>query len=85
VDAAEVFRPEVVLLDIAMPKLDGYEAARRIAKRAWAGSIRIIAVTGWGQDADRQRAREAGFHQLLVKPVDPEVLSRLLGDTSTLP
>jgi PAS domain S-box-containing protein len=85
VEAAEDFRPEVVLLDIAMPKLDGYEAARRIARRAWAFATRIIAVTGWGQDADRQRAREAGFHEHLVKPVDPETLSRLLGDTSTPP
>jgi CheY-like chemotaxis protein len=83
VEVAEDFRPEVILLDIGMPKLDGYEAARRIAERAWARSIRIIAVTGWGQEADRQRAREAGFHQHLVKPVDPGALSRLLGDPST--
>jgi PAS domain S-box-containing protein len=85
VQTAEDFRPEIVLLDIGMPKLDGYEAARRIAKRAWAHSIRIIAVTGWGQEADRQRAREAGFHQHLVKPVDPRALSQLLGDTSAPP
>jgi CheY-like chemotaxis protein len=85
VQTAEDFRPEVILLDIGMPKLDGYEAARRIAKRAWAHSIRIIAVTGWGQEADRQRAREAGFHQHLVKPVDPRALSQLLGDTGTPP
>jgi CheY-like chemotaxis protein len=68
-----------------MLKLDGYEAAQRIAKRAWARSIQIIAVTGWGQQADRQHAREAGFHQHLVKPVDREALSRLLGDASTPP
>jgi len=66
-----------------MPKLDGYEAARRIAQRPWARSIRIVAVTGWGQDSDRQRAREAGFHKHLVKPVDPEALRQLLGNTST--
>jgi PAS domain S-box-containing protein len=82
VDAAEAFRPDVVLLDLAMPKLDGYEAARRIAQRAWARSTSLVAVTGWGQDTDRQRTREAGFHQHLVKPVNLEALTRLLGDTS---
>jgi CheY-like chemotaxis protein len=82
VEVAEGFRPDVVLLDIDMPKLDGYGAAQRIAQHAWARSIRMIAVTGLGQDADRQRARQAGFHQHLLKPVDPEALGRLLGDAS---
>jgi CheY-like chemotaxis protein len=50
--------------------------------RAWARSTTLVAVTGWGQDADRQRAREAGFQQHLVKPVDLEALTRALGDTS---
>jgi CheY-like chemotaxis protein len=64
-----------------MPKLDGYEAARRIASRPWATATRIVAVTGWGQDADRQRASEAGFHQHLVKPADPDTLQQIaLGD-----
>ena len=81
VKEAELFRPEVVLLDIGMPKLDGYEAARRIVSMPWASATRIVAVTGWGQDADRQRAREAGFHEHLVKPVDPDTLRQVvLGD-----
>jgi PAS domain S-box-containing protein len=78
VEEAELFQPEVVLLDIGMPKLDGYQAARRIASRPWASSTRIVAVTGWGQDADRQRASEAGFHEHLVKPVDPDTLRQVV-------
>lgn len=78
VKEAEEFQPEVVLLDIAMPQLDGYGAAREIARRPWASSTRIIAVTGWDQPADRQRAREAGFHQHLVKPVDPDALQQII-------
>lgn len=78
VEEAEIFRPEVVLLDIDMPKLDGYGAAREIASRPWAVSIRIVAVTGLGQDADRQRAREAGFHEHLVKPADPDTLQQIV-------
>jgi CheY-like chemotaxis protein len=78
VEAAEHFRPEIVLLDIGMPKLDGYEAARRIAARPWASATLLVALTGWGQAADRQRASEAGFHRHLVKPVEPDALGALL-------
>ena len=85
VEAAGDFRPDVVLLDIAMPKLDGYEAARRIAEQAGDRAIRLIAVTGWSQDVDRQRATEAGFHQHLMKPLDPQMLGRLFGDISRSP
>jgi PAS domain S-box-containing protein len=84
VEAAEVYRPDVVLLDLAMPKLDGYEAARRIASRPWAGSTLIVAVTSWGQEVDRERTREAGFHEHLVKPVEPATLRQLLGETRPL-
>lgn len=82
VEAAEHFRPEIVLLDIGMPKLDGYGAARRIAARPWASATLLVALTGWGQAADRQRAREAGFHHHLVKPVEQDVLSALLARNS---
>jgi len=75
---AEEFRPRLVLLDIGMPKLDGYETARQLRQRPWAADIRLFALTGWGQEEDRARAREAGFDRLLVKPVDPEALSELL-------
>jgi CheY-like chemotaxis protein len=80
VEAAEVYRPDVVLLDLGMPKLDGYEAARKIASRPWAASTLLVAVTAWGQEADRQRARDAGFHRHLVKPVEPGMLRQLLGE-----
>jgi CheY-like chemotaxis protein len=68
VQQAEAFDPEVVLLDLGMPRMDGYEAARHI-RRTHADAM-LIALTGWGQDQDRQRAREAGFDHHLVKPAD---------------
>ncbi|HUQ24356.1 MAG TPA: PAS domain S-box protein [Burkholderiales bacterium] len=77
---AEEFRPDVVLLDIGMPGLDGYEVARRLRRLSASRPLRIVAVTGWGQDADRQRSREAGFDLHLVKPVDTtELLQALNG------
>ena len=79
-DAAELFRPHVVLLDIGMPRLDGYETARRIAGRPWAAATQIVAITGWGQEADRQRAKEAGFHRHLVKPVDIGALREVMSN-----
>ena len=65
----EAFRPDVVLLDLGMPKLDGYEVARHIRARPWGEGIRLIALTGWGQPQDRARSAEAGFDVHLVKPV----------------
>jgi CheY-like chemotaxis protein len=79
--AAEEFQPQLVVLDIGMPKLDGYETARRLRERPWAAETRLFALTGWGQEEDRERARRAGFDQHLVKPVDPEALSQLLNRT----
>ena len=78
VELAELFEPDVVLLDIGMPKLDGYEAVRRIASRGWASSTLLVALTGWGQEADRERAKAAGFHLHLTKPVEPDVLREVL-------
>ena len=69
-------RPEVVLLDIGLPDIDGYEVARRIRKRAQDG-VRLIALTGWGQSADKKRATEAGFDEHWTKPVDPAMLHAL--------
>jgi CheY-like chemotaxis protein len=77
-ELVEEFRPEVVLLDIGMPGMDGYEVARRIRGLGDFSGTRLIALTGWGQEADRLSSREAGFDHHLVKPVDPEVLCRLL-------
>ena len=77
-EEAELFRPEVVLLDIGMPRLDGYETARRMARRPWAAATQIVAVTGWSQEADRERAKEAGFHRHLVKPADLDALLEVM-------
>jgi len=74
------FRPEVVLLDIGMPGLDGYEVARRLRTLTRERPLRIIAITGWGQEADRTRSREAGFDVHLVKPVDPNQLTSVLSN-----
>ena len=73
------FLPEIILLDIGMPRLNGYEAARRIREQPWGQGVKLVAVTGWGQENDRRRSQEAGFDHHLVKPVDPAALSKLLG------
>jgi len=78
VDVAGEFRPEVVLFDIGMPKLNGYEACRRIREQPWGKRIVLIAVTGWGQDDDRLRSHEAGFDHHMIKPVDPKTLMTML-------
>jgi CheY-like chemotaxis protein len=82
-NAAPRFKPDVVLLDIGMPGLDGYEVARRLRAMKRGRSLRIIAVTGWGQEADRHRSREAGFDVHLVKPVAPEQLTAALHSRGT--
>jgi CheY-like chemotaxis protein len=74
VNRAEVFRPEVVLMDLDMPGIDGFEASRRIRARPWGNTILIAALTGWGQDVDRRRAQEAGVDLHFVKPVDTTTL-----------
>jgi len=78
VSTAETFLPEVVLLDIGLPKLNGYEVAQRIREKAWGESMYLIAVTGWGQDEDRQRSSEVGLNLHMVKPVEPAALEKLL-------
>ena len=78
VETAETFLPEVVLLDIGLPKLNGYEVAQRIRERPWGASMFLIAVTGWGQDEDRQRSSEVGLNVHMVKPVEPSELEKLL-------
>ena len=75
---ADVFGAEVVLLDIGLPVLDGYQAARAIREQPWGKAITLVAVTGWGQEHDRQRSREAGFDAHLVKPVDLAELMKLV-------
>jgi PAS domain S-box-containing protein len=78
-ELAERWRPEVVLLDIGMPEMDGYEVARRLKARPWAVGTIVVALTGWGQDSDRMRTRASGFDHHLVKPVEPDEIERLIG------
>src|ERR671912_2532174 len=80
VATAESFLPDVVLLDIGLPKLNGYEVAQRIRESAWGQAMFLIAVTGWGQEEDRQRSSEVGLNVHMVKPVEPAVLERLLSE-----
>jgi CheY-like chemotaxis protein len=75
--AAEAHRPEVVLLDIGLPEMNGYDVARKIREQPWGGQMALVALTGWGQDEDRRLAKEAGFDHHLVKPVDPQKLMPL--------
>jgi signal transduction histidine kinase len=78
VQYAETFRPNVVLLDLGMPNLNGYDACRRIRERMWGKAMVLIAQTGWGQAEDRRRTHEAGFDHHLVKPLDHASLMELL-------
>jgi len=80
---AEAFRPDVVLLDIGLPKLNGFEVARRIRQAPWGQSMILIAVTGWGQEEHRRASSDAGFDAHLVKPVDPIKLVRLLASLTS--
>ncbi len=80
VAAAEEFRPAIVLLDIGMPRLDGYDAARRIREQQATPRPVLVALTGWGSAEDRRRAEAAGFDAHLVKPVELASLTRLIQD-----
>jgi CheY-like chemotaxis protein len=79
VQVASEFRPEVVLLDIGLPKIDGHEVAQRIRQETWGRQMCLIAVTGWSDETDRARSRAAGFDHHLVKPLDTGHLAQLLG------
>jgi two-component system, chemotaxis family, CheB/CheR fusion protein len=81
VETADRFGPDIVLLDIGLPKLNGYQAARRIRDRLGDRCPVLIALTGWGQESDRRASREAGFDAHLVKPVDEATLARVLAET----
>jgi CheY-like chemotaxis protein len=68
----------VVLLDIGLPRLNGFEVARELRQQPWGKKLMLVALTGWGQDEDRQKTRDAGFDAHLVKPVDHAQLAKLL-------
>jgi len=79
VEIVEAFHPHIAFLDIGMPRMDGYEAARRIRERLGRRVV-LVALTGWGQDEDKRRSREAGFDHHLTKPPEPERLDRLISE-----
>ncbi len=82
VSAAEQFRPDAVLLDIGLPKMNGYKACRRILERPWGKSVVLIALTSWDKEAGCLRSQEAGFDRHLVKPVEPEEVMGMLAVVS---
>ena len=84
VEAAESFRPDIILLDIGLPKLNGYDACGLIRQQPWSKGMVIVALTGWGQEEDRRRSREAGFDHHLVKPPDLEALLQLMGSVASV-
>jgi signal transduction histidine kinase/ActR/RegA family two-component response regulator len=81
VEESATFQPHVILLDLGLPRLNGYEAARRIREQQRHGALTMVALTGWGQKEDRRRTAEAGFDAHLVKPVDLVALTKLLAET----
>ncbi len=77
-DAAERLRPDTILLDIGLPRLNGFEVCRRIREQPWGKDVVVIALTGWGQEVDRRRSQESGFDHHIVKPVEHATLVKLL-------
>lgn len=75
---AEALRPEVVLLDIGMPVMDGMTLARHLRAKPWGRTVTLVAVTGWAREADREATREAGFDHHLAKPIRPDALESLI-------
>ena len=80
----ETFRPQIAVLDIGMPGMDGYALARRIRAMPWGAAIHYIAFTGWSDELSRTRAISAGFHQFLVKPVDPRRFVRIIAEVEVV-
>lgn len=85
IEKAQEYLPNVILLDLGMPKLNGYDVCRKIREQEWGANMDIIALTGWGQAEDRQRTKEAGFDHHLVKPVDVARLKELLDEAARPP
>ena len=85
IDAGACFEPDIVLLDIGLPGINGYEVARRMRGEPWGKRVKLVAVTGWGHPEDRERAIAAGFDAHLLKPVDHAALVKLLAGSGASP
>ncbi|HKV12707.1 MAG TPA: PAS domain-containing protein [Thermoanaerobaculia bacterium] len=83
-DVAAAFRPNLILLDIGMPKMNGCDTARLLRQQPWGQSLMLVALTGWGQEEDRRTSMEAGFDSHLVKPIEPATLETLLARLRTV-
>src|ERR1051325_8356960 len=79
-DLAREFRPEVGILDIGLPKMNGYELASRLREQPWGKDVVLVALTGWGQEEHRRRSAESGFNHHLTKPVELDMLAQILAD-----
>ena len=84
-EIAERVRPEIILLDIGLPRIDGWETCRRIRQQSWGNQVMVYALTALGQDDDRLKSQQAGFDMHFVKPVDPELLLTVLEATRLHP
>ena len=80
VKLAKKWQPNIILMDLGMPRMNGYEAARHIRQETWGTRIILVALTGWGADDDRRKTQDAGFDRHLVKPVEPNALLQLLAE-----
>jgi CheY-like chemotaxis protein len=80
VKVAETLRPDIALLDIGMPGMDGYDTARAIRAEAWGKEVHLVALTGYSQPADRERANQAGIDVFIVKPVEMTTLEKICAD-----
>jgi CheY-like chemotaxis protein len=80
IEAAEQHRPDVVLMDVGLPKFDGHEACRQIREQPWGKQMLIIALTGWSQEEDRRKSKEAGFDAHMVKPLNYDALMGFLAE-----
>ncbi len=85
IEVAEHFLPELILMDIGMPRINGYDAAQLIRQHPWGRDIFLVALTGWGQEEDKQRSLEAGFDRHLTKPIDLHILSSLIAELAESP
>ena len=85
IEATDAHRPDVVLLDIGLPKVNGHDVCRHIRAQPWGRDITLVALTGWGQENDRRRSQEAGFDYHVVKPVEPAAIMRLLKELTSKP